>query len=226
MANRLQCFLLKPASKLLLCTSLVFAAAIPVSADSDRSEAQSGPEQIFEPSLERREIKNSAIDSEDFEIGIHYGVISIEDFGSTSLQGARLDYHVTEDFFFEATLGQATAGNTSFENLAGNIELLTEDERDLTYYNLGVGYNLFHGEAFIGRKAFNSSFYLVAGASSYDFAGDTHSGIAFGAGYRLLLTDWLTWRIDFRDQVFDLDILGEDKTTHNLEFTTGFTVFF
>ncbi len=218
MAYRIQYFLL---SSFLLSISLVFSPTA-----FGEEEQSDGPEQIFEPSLERREIKTNAIDTEDFEVGVYFGTISIEDFGSASVTGARVAYHITEDFFFEAAAGLSKAGETSFENLAGNIELLTDEEREFTYYNLMLGYKLFTGEAFIRNRAFSNSFYLTAGAGGYDFADDLHTGIAFGVGYQLLFNDWLTWRIDFRDQVFDLDILGEDKTTHNLELTTGFTIFF
>lgn len=45
-------------------------------------------------------------------------------------------------------------------------------------------------------------------------------------GIRLLLTDAIAWHVDVRDHIFDRDTFGEDQTTHNIEFTTGFTVFF
>jgi hypothetical protein len=32
--------------------------------------------------------------------------------------------------------------------------------------------------------------------------------------------------VDMRDHIFDLDILGEELTTHNLELTMGLTFFF
>ena len=47
-----------------------------------------------------------------------------------------------------------------------------------------------------------------------------------GAGYRLLLTDWLALRIDVRDHIFESDLLGEDEYKHNLEAHTGLSVFF
>jgi hypothetical protein len=31
---------------------------------------------------------------------------------------------------------------------------------------------------------------------------------------------------DFRDHLYDIDLLGEEKTTHNLEASLGVTVFF
>jgi hypothetical protein len=36
----------------------------------------------------------------------------------------------------------------------------------------------------------------------------------------------VAFRVDFRDHLFDIDLLGEEKTTHNLEASIGVTVFF
>ena len=49
-----------------------------------------------------------------------------------------------------------------------------------------------------------------------------------GAGYRLLLNDWIALRVDFRDHIFDSDLQGNgnDDTTHNLEATGGISFFF
>ena len=50
--------------------------------------------------------------------------------------------------------------------------------------------------------------------------------LSIGAGYRLLLNDWLAAHFDVRDHVFEIDLLGSNKTTHNLETGLGVTVFF
>jgi outer membrane beta-barrel protein len=183
--------------------------------------------QVIEPEVERREVKEPEIDREDFEVGAFVGVMSIEDFGSDVVYGARLAYHVTEGFFIEGTVGQSEAGLTSFEALSGGARIIDDDERTFTYYNLNLGYNLLPGEGFIGEgRAYNTSFYLVAGLGSTTFAGDDRFAVNFGAGYRLLLTDSVALHVDFRDHLFDIDLLGEEKTVHNLEGHLGVTVFF
>ena len=183
--------------------------------------------QVIEPEVERREVKEPEIDREDFEVGAFVGVMSIEDFGSDVVYGARLAYHVTEGFFIEGTVGQSEAGLTSFEALSGGARIIDDDERTFTYYNLNLGYNLLPGEGFIGEgRAYNTSFYLVAGLGSTTFAGDERFTVNFGAGYRLLLTDSVALHVDFRDHLFDIDVIGEEKTVHNLEGHLGFTVFF
>ncbi len=90
-----------------------------------------------------------------------------------------------------------------------------------------MGYNLFPGETFVTQNlTFNSAFYLVAGAGNTDFASDNHFTFTFGSGYRIILKDWLTVNMDFRDHSFDTQIGPKNKRTHNLEFSTGLTAFF
>jgi outer membrane beta-barrel protein len=185
------------------------------------------PGQVIDPQVERREIKEPKIDREDFEVGAYVGVLAIEDFDSNVVYGARLAYHVTEGFFVEGTFGVSDAGLTSFEILSGGALLLTGDERDYTYYNLSLGYNILPGEVFIGEgHAFNTSLYLIAGLGSTSFAGDDRFSVNVGAGYRFLLTDSVALHLDFRDHLYDIDLFGEEKTVHNLEGTLGVTVFF
>jgi len=183
------------------------------------------PGQVIEPEVERREIKEPKIDKENFEIGAFAGIMSIEDFGSGLVYGARLAYHLTEGFFVEGTAGQTEAGLTSFEVLSGGARLF--DNRTLTYYNLNLGYNILPGEGFIGEaRAYNTQLYLIAGLGSTNFADDDRFTVNFGFGFRFLLNDSWTLRADFRDHLYDINILGEEKTVHNLEGTVGFTVFF
>ena len=185
------------------------------------------PGQVIDPQVERREIKEPKIDREDFEVGGFVGIMSIEDFGTNVVYGVRLAYHVTEGFFIEGTVGQTEGGLTSYEILSGGAPIISDDERTLTYYNLNLGYNLLPGEGFIGEgRAYNTNFYLIAGLGSTSFAGDDRFTVNFGAGFRFLFTDSIALHLDFRDHMFDIDILGEDKTSHNLEGHVGVTVFF
>jgi outer membrane beta-barrel protein len=196
-------------------------------AEEAAEEADTTPPRVIEPNVARRKIKTPKIDNENWEVGGGMGFVSIEDFGTNSAYAAMLTYHVTEDFFFRADLGQSTAGETSFETLGGDIELLTGDERRFTYYSLSLGYNFLPGEVFLGRgTAMNSSFYVMGGIGSVDFAGDDRLTINFGAGYRVLPTDWLAIHLGVQDRVFDSDLLGETKVTNNIEMILSATVFF
>jgi len=185
------------------------------------------PGQVIDPDVERREIKEPKIDTENFEIGAFVGIMSVEDFESNIVYGVRLAYHVTEGFFVEGTFGQTDAGLTSFERLSGGAPILSDSDRTFTFYNLNLGYNILPGEVFFGEgRAYNTNLYLIGGLGSTRFAGDDRFTVNFGVGYRFLLTDSIALHLDFRDHLFDIDLLGEDKTVHNLEGNLGVTVFF
>jgi len=195
--------------------------------DAAQEEPSSAPPQVIQPEVERRKVKVAKIESENVELGAYYGALSIEDFGTNPVWGVSAAYHVTEDFFFQAGYGRATAGKTSYETLGGNVQLLTPSERRFTYYSLSLGYNLFPGEVYIGRSlAMNSALYVLGGLGSTKFAGDQRFSVNFGAGYRLLPTDWLAIHIDVQDRVFQSDLLGTAKLVNNLGATLGLTVFF
>ena len=205
------------------------APVVPAEAAQDGSETdrdEPAP-RVIEPEVERRKIKVPKIDTENVELGGFFGVLSIEDFGSNPVYGVSAAYHVTEDFFFQAEAGRSKAGRTSFETLGGNIQLLTDDERQLTYYNLALGYNFLPGEVFIGRNtAMTSTLYLTMGLGNTEFAGDDHVTVNLGAGYRVLPTDWLSINLGFQAHLFNSDLLGTDKLTSNLQGQIGVTVFF
>jgi outer membrane beta-barrel protein len=182
---------------------------------------------VIEPDVARRDIEVPKIDTEDFEVGILAGQISVEDFGVNTVTGGRFAYHVTEGFFVELAAGRADTELTSFERLSGAAQLLTEDDREYSYYNVSLGYNIFPGEHFIGKnRAMNTETYVIGGVGKTTFAGDDRFTINFGMGMRVMPLDWLAVHGDIRDHVFDIDLLGQEKTSHNLEATLGVTFFF
>ncbi len=184
--------------------------------------------QVILPEVQPREVTEDEIDDEFFEVGAFVGNLTIDNFGSEAVYGINASFHATEDFFLQANFGKSSAGLTSFEELTGeHVRLLTDSERDYTFYNLLLGYNIFPGEVFLtSNLTFNSSFYLVAGIGNTEFGGEDNFTTILGTGYRIVLRDWLTWHIDYRDHIFSSDILKKDDVTHNIEFTTGVTFFF
>jgi outer membrane beta-barrel protein len=181
---------------------------------------------VIEPEVERREISSAAIDTEDFEIGLYAGILSIADFDSAAVYGVRATWHVSEDYFFEANYGSSEGDLSSYEKLSGGAPLFAEDERDYRYYNLNIGWNALPGEIFFRGRALKSDLYFVGGVGSTDFLDDSWFTVSLGAGYRLLLNDAFAWHIDVRDNIFDRDTFGSDETTHNIELTTGISFFF
>jgi outer membrane beta-barrel protein len=212
---------------LLLAQALVVVGLAGCGRDRLARADDGGQPPVIEPDVERRDIKVPKIDTEDFEVGVYAGQVSVEDFGVNTLVGAQFAYHITEGFFLELAGGKADTQLTSFERLSGAAQLLTDSEREYSYYDLSLGYNIFPGEGFIGKKrALNMATYLIGGVGKTTFAGDDRFTVNLGLGLRLLPLDWLAVHADVRDRVFDIDLLGKQKTSHNLEAHVGVTFFF
>ncbi len=210
MENRHQHFLL---------TALLAATALPAAAQE--------PGEVYTPSTERREIHTPGIDTENVEVGVALGMLAIQDFASEPTYGVRAAWHLSERFFFEGSYGAAKADLTSYEKISGGPPLFTDEERDYSYYNLAVGWNVLPGEIYFSEKrSFKSDLYLIGGVGGTDFLGDNWFTATAGIGYRLLLNDSIALRMDVRDHIYDREVFGEEETTHNIEWTAGITFFF
>ena len=182
--------------------------------------------QVVVPEVERREIRLPKFPSKDFAVGLFAGTYATQNFGAAAVAGARLGYHVTEDWFVEATLGQSKVSDDAFRQvLPGGI--FVNNTETLKYYSMSAGYNLLPGEVFpTAKRAKATAIYLVAGIGSTKFNDQRSQTISFGLGGRLLLTERAALQFDMRDHVFSLDLLGRRQSTHNLELTGGFTYYF
>ena len=105
MANRIQ--------RILLSSSLLM---LPLQGQAQQSD-DAVLDSIVDPGVERRELKEGKIDSEDFEVGLYLGSMFVEDFGASFVYGLSLAYHITEDFFLEGVYGRTEVDKTSFEEL-------------------------------------------------------------------------------------------------------------
>ena len=183
-------------------------------------------QQVIVPEVERREVKLPKFPSKDIAVGLFAGTYATQNFGAAAVVGGRLGYHVTEDWFVEATLGQSKVSDEAFRQvLPGGI--FTDPKEKLSYYEFSAGYNLLPGEVFpTAKRAKATAIYLVAGVGSIKFNQQRSQTIAFGLGGRLLLTERAAVQFDIRDHIFSLDLLGKRQSTHNLELTGGFTYYF
>lgn len=215
--------------RLLLLSLTLIGLIGPVGMAHAQAPAPLGVEEepLFEPEVERRTVDISALDTEDWELGPLLGFLSIEDFGVNAVYGVRGAYHMSEDFFVDASYGVSKAEETSYELLSGAAQLLTDDQREYSYLNVSLGYNLFAGESFFGAKrAFNSALYLLGGIGSTEFGGSDRFTVSAGLGYRFIATDWLAIHVVIRDHIFEHDLFGVDKTSHNFELQSAILFFF
>lgn len=180
---------------------------------------------VIEPQIERREVTVPRIDTENFEIGLYAGVLSVEDFSSDPVYGLRAAYHMTEDFFLEAAYAASQVSDASFRRVG--LPIFPEEDEDLRSYRFSLGYNFLPGEVFVGTSyAMTSAMYFIAGAGNTDFVDESRLTWNLGFGLRVLPTDSLSLRLEAKDNVFESDLLGENAFKHNFELNLGFAWFF
>ena len=210
---------------ILVLIALAALAGTATAAEPRTEPPRDTPEQVVEPQIDRRDVVIPRIDTEDFEVGVYGGILSVEDFGSEPVAGVRLAYHVSEDFFLEGVFGKSTVSDQALCDLG--LCLFPSRDEDLTYYSLSVGFNFFPGEVFIGKtRAMTSTVYALVGAGNTKFIDEDRFTMNFGIGIRILPIDWLAVHITVRDHLFESDILGKNKVTNNFELTLGLSAYF
>lgn len=199
-------------------------SAKPPADESAKPPASAEP--VIQPDIERREVKILHIPSNDFEFGLFTGDYNTEYFGSDLVGGARLGYHISEDFFAEAIYGDTRATDQVYRQiLPGGI--FPNQVEKLRYYELDGGINVLPGEVYVWRNtARPAALYLIAGLGSTTFLDQRHFTVNAGFGARVWLANWVSLQIDMRDHIFSLDVLGQERSTQNLEFSGGVTFFF
>jgi outer membrane beta-barrel protein len=209
-----------------VCVWPMLAIAADQAPAGDTARPATPDEQVIQPQVDRREIKVLHIPSNDFEFGLFTGDYNTEYFGSDLVGGARLGYHITEDFFAEAVYGSTRATDEVFRQILPG-GLFRNPKESLQYYELTGGINVLPGEVYFWKHtARPSAIYLIAGLGSTRFLQQWHFTASAGFGVRVWLANWASLQVDMRDHLFSLDVLGEKRETQNLEFSGGITFFF
>lgn len=210
---------------------LAATLALPVAPALAEEESSMAEAPVIDPSIVRLGLREADIDALDIEAGAFFGFMSVEDFGTNEVYGARLAWHITEYLFIEGQYGMTNAGRTSAESIDPTLNLLTSADRELTYYNASLGFNALPGEVFIGQSAaFNTDIYFLIGAGTTEFANDRMFTINAGVGLRVIAWDWLAFHLTFQDLIFEkvaiIDPANSGDSAHNMQYTTSITVFF
>jgi outer membrane beta-barrel protein len=212
------------ATRILIALSFA-ATALPALAQST-APTPAPSEPVVVPEVERRDVRKPRYPSNDFELGLYTGAYATENFGTSWVYGARIGYHLTEDFFVQGVYAQTKVTDEAFRQIlpGGIFESKTQK---LNYYNLSVGYNILPGEVFLfSSRARPSQLFIIGGVGSTKFVDQNKPTYNFGFGFRVFLTDYASLQLDLRDHIFSLDLLGKNRSTQNLELTTGLSFYF
>ena len=214
-----------PALALALLAAIV--PGIASAADKKPSDdAAQADQQVIVPQVERRDLDLPRYPSNDIEFGLYLGGLSTQDFGTSPTAGGRLGYHLTEDFFVEASYGQAKITDEAFRRILPGGVLNRAYER-LQTYDLSLGYNVYAGEAFFGTKTAKlTTAYVVGGIGNTAFDGQRMQTWVYGVGTELFFNKWFAFRVDARNHVYHIDLLGKRELNQNFELNGGVSVLF
>ncbi|TVZ39084.1 outer membrane beta-barrel protein [Alteromonadaceae bacterium 2753L.S.0a.02] len=192
----------------------------------DIGKEEKDDEQLIEPNKKVEPVKTARIDTEKFELGAFYGVMNVEDFNTNPVKGLSFSYHINQKFLAQLQYGSSRVSPASFEENTG-FNFLADEDYDFTYVAVNAGYKLLDGRSFFGRKTkMDSAIYVIAGLEQVDFAANSSTGLGIGASYRIVVTDWMTMNLDFKDHAFNRDFIGDSKFTNNTELTVGINALF
>ena len=205
----------------LIVPVLISSLAAAADAPTDQSQTQ-----VVVPEVTRRDVQLPQFPSNDFQIGALAGLYSTQNFGTAAVEGVRLGYDITEDFFVQSVIGTTKVSDKNYRQILPGGIFPSQTER-LNYYNLSGGYNILPGEAFAGtHHAFPFTLYLIAGIGNTTLDSQKHATFNFGSGMRLFFSDTWSVQLDARDHIFSMDLLGQRERTQNLEFSAGVTASF
>ena len=189
-------------------------------------DASQADEQVVVPQVERRDLGLPHYPSNDFEFGLYLGGLSTEDFSNSPTAGGRLGYHLTEDFFVEANYGQAKISDEAFRRILPGGVLNRAYER-LQTYDLSLGYNVFAGEAFFGTKTAKlTTAFVEGGIGNTAFDGQRMQTWVYGVGTEIFFNKWFAFRVDARNHVYHIDLLGKRELNQNFELNGGVSILF
>src|ERR1041385_3751380 len=97
--------MMKPCFRVLLLLTSIVVFAAPAMAETASTGTDPTKEQVIEPQIDRRTVTVPHISASDLEFGLYTGVLSVENFGARSVNGARLAYHLTDRLFVEGAYG-------------------------------------------------------------------------------------------------------------------------
>lgn len=197
-----------------------------VLADDSNGDIKIQSVQVVDPKTERREINSPAIDSERFEVGAYMGFLSVDGFNTNLLYGISGSYHINDKWLAQVNYGTSDVDKSTYEDVV-DASFIRDGDRDFEFFNLLAGYKLFPGRSYAGSlRKLDSNIVLLAGVGQTSFAGEDNISLTLGTSYRVVLTDFLTCNIDFKDHIVDYEFLGTSSVTHNLEFSFGVNALF
>ena len=145
--------------------------------------------------------------------------------------GGAYTFHFTEELGLEAsylrTRRSSDLYNEIIDRHQGQLQLTREEEVDVQLFMGHLVWTLAYGKVrWLGGGIGRFDFHIALGAGAIDAPGERVAGSA-GVGMKFYLTEWLDFRLDFRDLVHGQRApLGFERVVNDISATGGLGVFF
>lgn len=177
--------------------------------------------EMYEPELPRSTYSASAIASQDIELGLFVGQLSIEAVRNILVTSVKAAYHLTPRYFVELSYDKAFVEDTAYRNTDNGV--VATKYTDYRRYDVSLGMNLVHGEFYINSdRSMPVDLYaqLGTGSSSLD---EDYTTTSLTLGGRTLLDDQTALRANFTQLFLDT---GQGEIDNHFQAAVGISVYF
>ena len=184
---------------------------------------------VITPKKEVEQVDSAQIDEERFEIGAFVGSLSVQEFDTVFLAGITGSFHINSRFMASLRYGQSNPVEASFERFNEGVNFVPDRDDGFRFVALEGSIKISETRSYLGKRdryKYSSRLYFDLGIENVQFAGNDEIGFSLGLNYKVVVTDWLTANLIFKDHIVEREFLGEDKLSQNLEISIGFSGLF
>jgi outer membrane beta-barrel protein len=156
------------------------------------------------------------------EVNLFGGVYASDMMGAAPLAGASYTFHINEDFALEAGFAYARLSSSFSDPVESFTGYNILESHNAFLYSGNLVWHPFHGKFMFFRSGIpHFDFYFLAGVGITD--SKTSKGLTYsvGGGIKIFTTQWLSVRVEIRDNIHVQQLLDAEALTNNLSLTLG-----
>jgi outer membrane beta-barrel protein len=147
-------------------------------------------------------------------------------FDGTYIVGGAYTYHMTEDFAVEATGAYTKYTSAGGPELERTFAVLQGKEQPVAIFEALLVWAPLHAKMRVfADSILHFDLYLDAGAGLVDSALLTGVAGTGGLGLKFFMGKATAFRIDFRDHVYEMNLLAQKEIANDLTATLGMSVY-
>ena len=174
----------------------------------------------------RGRVPRDFVKAQRHEISVNAGYYVSDLFSATYVLGGSYTYHVTEDTAVEGSFWWTHANADVVRAVEdGRATTLRDTFATVTLFTSSLLWYPFHGKLQLGGEVIHFDFDLNAGVGVID--SPTSRGVTGvgGLGFKFYGGSAVAIRVDFRDLVYQQELLAQQYIVNDLSITAGFSIF-